>query len=173
MDWNPELYGPAAGILAAEGAGERRLPLISPRRKGDSLAAQLRRPARELFPGARHPEAALAGLWLSCGYFEESHGIAQDLKSREGSYWHAILHRMEPDAWNSGYWFRRVGDHAIFPALAAEAEALGYGGGTRWDPFRFVEDCTAATGGDPLLEAVQLAEWRLLFDYCAKAATKE
>ena len=61
--------------------------------------------------------------------------MAQDLETQEGSYWHAIVHRQEPDAGNSGYWFRQVGKHPIFPALRARAAEIGveFGdAGIRW-----------------------------------------
>lgn len=171
MNWDPTEYGPeAARLLALAGDGRRLMPLVCPRNKDAALAAELRRPAREIFPGARHPEAALAGLWLYHGFFEESHEIAQELSSAEGSYWHAILHRMEPDGGNAGYWFRRVGQHVLFPAVREAAEALRYATGGRWDPYRFVEACERASGPEQvLLQRVQLAEWQLLFDFCAKA----
>src|SRR5438105_123592 len=57
-----------------------------------------------------HPElaqACISGLWLRHNFLDESHHISQDLHSLEGSYWHAIMHRREPDYWNSKYWFRR------------------------------------------------------------------
>lgn len=171
MDWNPVTYGPeAAKLLALAGDGRRLMPLVSPRNTDAALAAELKRPASELFPHAARPEAAHAGLWLYCGFFDESHSIAQDIDNADGSYWHAILHRMEPDAWNSGYWFRRVGQHPVFAALRDEAAALGYPTGTRWDPLAFVDACDKAVpGGQTLLQQVQLAEWQLLFHYCAKA----
>jgi len=171
MDWNPALYGPeAAALLALAGEGRRLMPLVSPRNTDANLAVQLRRPARELFPDAVKPELAQAGLWLYCGFFDESHSIAQDVKTADGSYWHAILHRMEPDAFNSGYWFRRVGQHPVFPEVHAAAEALGYPAGSRWDPLAFIDACERVTpSNQTLLQQVQLAEWQLLFHYCAKA----
>src|SRR6516165_1333879 len=48
----------------------------------------------------------LAGLWLFHDFLDESHAISQDIDTIEGSYWHAILHRREPDYVNSKYWFR-------------------------------------------------------------------
>jgi hypothetical protein len=77
------------------------------------------------FPKSRHPDAALAGLWLRFAEWDRAHTIAQDLPSVEGSYWHAILHRQEPDGWNSGYWFRRVRLHPVFKQLAEEARRQG------------------------------------------------
>jgi len=170
MDWNPALYGPeAAAILSLDGDGRRSMPLVSPRNADAELAARLRRPARELFPGARSPELALAGLWLYFGFFDEAHSIAQDVHNADGSYWHAILHRMEPDASNAGYWFRRVGQHPVFPELHAAAADLGYRQGSRWDPFAFIEACERPTPDlQPIFEHVQLSEWQLLFHHCAK-----
>lgn len=135
-----------------------------------SVAERLQRPARELFPDAAQPEAALAGLWLYCGFFEESHSISQEIKTADGSYWHGILHRMEPDPGNAGYWFRRVGQHPVFDELLPVAKALGYRTGARWDPFAFIDACDRAAPSEiDLLEQVQLAEWQLLFHHCAKA----
>ena len=120
----------------------------------------------ELFPDAFAPGAAMAGLWLYFSYFSEAHTIAQDIESAEGNYWHAIVHRQEPDGSNSRYWFRRVGDHPIFPSLMAEAKRLGYPGGNHWSPDAFIHYCLS--GNEAVARAVQMAEWRLLFSYCAR-----
>lgn len=161
----------AAAILALEGAGNRLLPLTAGACCSPQAADRIRRSgARELFPKARSPEGALAGLWVYFSAFHEAHAVAQDLSTPEGSYWHAIVHRQEPDAWNSQYWFRRVGCHAIFPELAAAA------GEAEWDPSRFIELCESArrSPGSPeerrALE-LQRLEWQLLFGYCAARAT--
>ncbi|MBI2687480.1 MAG: hypothetical protein HYX27_14300 [Acidobacteria bacterium] len=171
MEWNPGLYGPeAAKLLALAEEGGRRMPLVSPRTADQALAVKLRRPARELFPNAAKPDAAHAGLWLYFGFFDESHSISQDIETPDGSYWHGILHRMEPDAGNAGYWFRRTGQHPLFPVLHAAAKEMGYDTGSRWDPFAFIRDCDQpAAGQRELLEKVQLVEWQLLFHHCAKA----
>jgi hypothetical protein len=138
--------------------------------------------AAVLFPGARHSRAALAGLLLRAGYWPESHTVAQDIDSVEGSYWHGIIHRMEPDSFNAGYWFRRVGKHAIFQELLRRAtEILGAGGPKHWrlkntwDAFLFIEWCDEAREKKGQAEAaaieIQMAEWQLLFDWCASAAS--
>ena len=102
-----------------------------------------------------------------------------DSKTTEGEYWHAILHRQEPDAGNAAYWFRRVGQHPIFPKLAAEAKEIlnlypdsEFRVG-RWDPFAFVHFCERArlqpgTTQEQAAVQIQRAEWQLLFDYSAR-----
>ena len=164
-------------ILALDGSGNRPMPLVCAGCSSASAKSALaaKRPA-ELFPAAFSPEAALSGLWLYFSCFDECHSVCQDLASAEGSYWHAILHRQEPDAGNASYWFHRVGRHAVFPALATRAREVGFttGAGDSWDPFAFVDFCERARrAGEQSAEhgaaiAVQLAEWQLLFDYCAR-----
>jgi hypothetical protein len=125
----------------------------------------------------------LAGLWLYLDFFDESHAVSQDVATAEGSYWHGLLHRREPDFFNAKYWFRRVGDHPIFAPLrdeaarlAADGPAAGRGLAARagWDPFAFVDLCEAARSGKPdlarLCQQVQQREWELLFDHCYRAA---
>jgi hypothetical protein len=135
------------------------------------------RDADVLFPGARHGQAAFAGLLLRVGCWTKSHEIAQDVQSPEGSYWHGIIHRMEPDPSNAGYWFRQVGKHPIFPELLRSAAEILEENGPKhwglkpaWDPFLFVEWCEEAhaTHGDAEAAAIeiQMAEWQLLFDWC-------
>ena len=123
----------------------------------------------------------MAGLYLYFDCWTEAHEIAQDIATVEGSYWHAIVHRQEPDAANAGYWFRQVGAHAIFPAIRDAAAEIGLAVGPRWKPEAFIELCErarqsgrAALGPSPgsdlerQARAVQLAEWQLLFDHCAR-----
>lgn len=125
----------------------------------------------------------LAGLWLWYDFLDESHQISQDVASPEGSYWHGIMHRREPDYWNSKYWFRRVGDHPIFEPLAASArelareappEARRLADQRRWDPFAFVDLCERAAAAGGALELscrrLQKAEWELLFEHCWQRA---
>lgn len=162
-----------AAILALDGGGERLMPLAG---GGCSSEEALRRlggiASGALFPGARAAEAALAGLYLYFSCLDECHTIAQGIATAEGSYWHAIMHRQEPDATNSAYWFGRVGRHPIFDALRARAAACGYPAGRGWDPFTFIDYCEQARRRPGCPEEavalqVQRAEWQLLFDYCA------
>ena len=62
------------------------------------------------------PEPARAGLYLLPGFWDDAHEIAQSIETVDGSYWHAIVHRQEPDPDNAAYWFQRVGQHPIFPS---------------------------------------------------------
>jgi hypothetical protein len=155
-----------------------RLPLVrsdlQPLAAADALHS---RDALALFPRARHSHAALAGLLLRAGCWTESHSVAQDIDTVEGSYWHAILHRLEPDSLNAAYWFRQVGKHAIFPSLLLRATEVLQTNGPRhwhlkntWDAFLFLEWCDEARekGGQAEAAAIeiQMAEWELLFDWC-------
>ena len=148
------------------------MPLASGKCSSTEAAAWLKTvTAASLFPGARAAEAALAGLYLYFSCLDECHSRAQDIASAEGSYWHAIMHRQEPDAGNSGYWFRRVGAHPIFPALREAAAACGFAAPAKWDPFRFIDACEEArrrpgSDAERIALEVQRAEWQLLFDYC-------
>lgn len=153
------------------------MPLARPRVwNPEMLEAVQREPG--LFAGARSPEGSLAGLTLYLGDWNRAHEIAQKLPTPEGSYWHAIVHRQEPDAWNSNYWFRRVGRHAIFPALCAAATGAaarrpeaGFPLMSEWRPDLFVDYCENArtspgSAAEALAVEIQHIEWKMLFDYC-------
>jgi hypothetical protein len=168
-------YGPVVEeILALDGRGERLMPLAGG--TCSSAAAYQRLQAagpRDLFPQSRAPEAAMAGLYLYFSCLDEAHTLAQAVDTPDGGFWHGIMHRQEPDAGNAGYWFRRVGRHAIFPELRDAAQALGYAAGASWDPFAFIAACEEARRGagselELLMRRVQLAEWQLLFQHCAR-----
>lgn len=157
-----------------DGGGLRAMPLAPRACSSDADVAEVKkRKARELFPQARSPEGAMAGLYLYFSSLDDAHSIAQDLNTPEGSFWHGIMHRQEPDPSNAAYWFRQVGRHPLFPVLREEARLLGFDAGSQWDPFEFIEFCESARvrpGSDEerLAMRVQLVEWQLLFDYCAR-----
>lgn len=167
MPFDPTAYGSEiASVLAISGA----MPLVA---SVIPTADQRRAVSACAFAGP----TALAGLWTGLSCFDEAHKIAQQLHSAEGSYWHAILHRREPDAGNSGYWFRKAGVHPIFAGLRLEAEKLGYTPGPKWDPLAFIDYCEQArerpgSSQAQIACAVTLAEWQLLFDYCARRMDK-
>ncbi|MCX6633078.1 MAG: hypothetical protein NTW28_36240 [Candidatus Solibacter sp.] len=165
--FDPHAYGDEiARILALDGNGERLMPLA-----GSTCSSTA---ARGLLKVSRLPPAVLAGLYLYFSCWDEAHGVAQDLDTLEGSYWHALVHRQEPDAGNSAYWFRRVGKHPVFPALRERAAEIGVECGGAWDPLGFIDYCEEARTrpGSPeerMALEVQRAEWQLLFDWCAGA----
>jgi hypothetical protein len=126
-------------------------------------------------------QGCLAGLWLVHDFLDESHSISQDISSAEGSYWHGIMHRREPDAGNAAYWFRRVGKHPVFTPLCRRAAELTVAAGSpagseflarqgAWDAFAFIDLCEAARGDrvpcEQLCRQIQRAEWDLLFAFC-------
>ncbi|MCX6593564.1 MAG: hypothetical protein NTZ56_18775 [Acidobacteria bacterium] len=164
----------AAELVQQLTISTHRMPLQRPRLWHPEWASLLRgqKPAR-LFPQAASPAGVQAGAWLFLGCWEEAHQVAQDLETPEGSYWHAIIHRQEPDSFNAGYWFRRVGEHAIFSPLAKAAEELGYRASrSKWDPAAFVDYCEAAaprSAAERLALQVQHAEWKLLLNFCLGA----
>jgi hypothetical protein len=127
--------------------------------------------ADDLFPGGVLDEemasACLSGLWLLHNFLEQSHEISQEIHSPEGSFWHAIMHRLEGDFSNSKYWYRKVGAHPVFESLANT--------GT-WDPFEFVDQCESAkNGNDAATQKVHQAavnEWKTLFEYCFEQASR-
>lgn len=131
--------------------------------------------AEALFPDALSPDGALAGLWLRAGGWKQAHEIAQNLQTREGFYWHALVHRQEPDGFNAKYWFRQVGEHPIFPALnqAAQLYSQVLELPAEWKPGLFVDICVRP-GNTAIAQAaagLQETEWKLLFDFCAGSAT--
>lgn len=164
MPFDAQAYGSLVASLLEDGAAAR-IPKHKP---------------GELFPDARSPLGAMSGLWMYHGRLDEAHGIAQDLNTIDGSFWHGIMHRREPDPGNAGYWFRRVGRHPVFPALrdAAAAIAARYAGGgfvvgAEWDPFAWIEFWerarrSPASDAARLADQIQRVEWELLFDWCAR-----
>lgn len=134
-------------------------------------------------------QGCLAGLWLWNDCLEESHAVSQAIDTPEGSWWHGIMHRREGDFGNAKYWFRRVGDHRLYPALAEAARRISGSGSdtgadrlasgsvwdrSGWDPFGFVDLCEAITrdrsADDRDARAIAAEEWRLLFRHCAALA---
>jgi len=181
MNFDPKAYGSiVSGILALDGDGERLMPLASGQCSSSEAFTRIETTSAEtLFPNSRAPEAALAGLYLYFSCLDRAHEIAQSVDSVEGSYWHGILHRQEPDSANARYWFRRVGTHLIFSELGARAAsiadrypALSPAWTSRWEPSEFVEICERArqrpgSSLERMAIEIQRAEWQLLFDYCA------
>jgi len=184
MHWNPGAYGrEVADILSLAENGERLMPLAEGTCCSEEALRRIRSArAEDLFPSACAPRAALSGIYLYFSCREEAHEVAQSDPSADGSYWHAIVHRQEPDAGNSSYWFHRVGAHPIFPKLLEQARIIagnhpraGMSFSTSWDPLAFIGVCEQARrqpGSERERAAleIQRAEWQLLFDYCARGS---
>src|SRR5687768_1297124 len=180
-------YGPAAADLISD-----RLPELGPGSPNNAVRPQLSALTLEnLFAGKKIADqdsarCCLSALWLWHDFLDESHEISQEIDTIDGSYWHGIMHRREPDYGNAKYWFRRVPQHEIFQPLAAAAREIA--GGQKidpaaeflatqqsWDAFRFVDLCEAIARGkspaEQLAREVARVEWQLLFDHCYRKAT--
>jgi hypothetical protein len=170
VEFRPEDYGPdVAGVLALAGGGRRPMPLVK--------SAGVSSKACEAVKGLECPaDSVRSGLYLYFGCWDAAHSAADSVETPNGYFWHAIVHRQEPDPGNAGYWFRKTGRHPVFPKLAAEvnaAEIAGYRAALEWDPFAFIEFCESARRRPGSTEEqaamrIQLIEWQLLFDYCAR-----
>ena len=52
----------------------------------------------------------LKAMWhTKADNWDAAHNIAQDIDTSMGSWIHALLHLIEGDTGNAGYWFRRAG----------------------------------------------------------------
>ena len=142
-------------------------------------------------PNSPDTVALRAGLLLLNDFFDESHTQSQSMEGHPNAdYWHAILHRREPDYENAKYWFRHVGRHAIFRELASSVSSM-FSRGTGslpgqlerwqprlitaggWEPFAFVDLCEAAANDAGLrswCEEVQFVEMQLLLASTYRAA---
>lgn len=181
MTFDASNYGPdVERVLNLVEGGYRLMPLVAgPCCSEAARSILLTTEARVLFPSSRAPNAALSGLWLYFSCYEESHSLSQDIHTPDGSFWHGILHRQEPDPVNAGYWFRRVGEHPVFGRLMSEALEIASAHGLelpwrgRWDPVCFIDYCERARPGSPqerVALLIQRAEWQLLFDHCARSS---
>lgn len=141
-------------------------------RTGVASAASLTKALKSALTGLdeerRDAALALALLW-----HDDLDGAHQLCQAHEGhpecDYVHALLHRREGDFGNAKYWFREVGSHPVYAAVAQAAIAAGQGGlveGGAWRPAAMVDACAAALGRDavkrPVLMQVQAAEFRAL-----------
>ena len=165
MAFSAGAYGPDVERILTSGTPSLQ-GLVAAARPTTELQRSI---SASLFTGAAHPKGALAGFWLYFDCFDESHRVSQEDESADGSFWHGIAHRREPDYSNAGYWFRRVGTHPVYPQILKQ---VGTGLGPKWDPLKFNDYCegSQASGGERLDWAlrVQRVEWEILFDYCAR-----
>lgn len=127
--------------------------------------------------------ALKAGLLQWHDALDASHQLAQSVEGlgahQSGDYWHAIMHRREPDYGNAKYWFRQLDTHSVFADLAPHAMSIldpvadgaswksRLSGNGSWDPMAFVDLCEACAGREesPLgwaARQIQAAEMQLL-----------
>jgi len=126
-----------------------------------------------------------SGLLLWNDALDSSHEIVQNIGTKTGNYWHAIMHRRESDYSNAKYWFGRVGKHPIYFQLLCYAQELSQTeqlaeytkileSNDEWNPAQFVDWCQAATNSEDnkktFLEQIQLKELQLLIDFSCKNA---
>ena len=162
-------------------------PSLGPERRSGTLSesdviATLQPMGSQARLSARRDELIQALLLLWHDHLDSAHALAQTTEDANGNFVHAIMHRREPDAWNSKYWWRRVGDHPAFPELARRVDALlGLHGdvklarrllpGGHWDPAAFVDACVATLNSaysDPtmkLLREIQREETEILLEH--------
>jgi len=150
------------GTLSAAELEERLTALLAP---------------LKLAPIRQQVIRALLLLWHD--HLDAAHEISQGINNADGSFVHAIMHRREPDYWNSNYWWRRVGPHPAYAELGQKAEQLlekhnqrGFSArlvsGGSWRPEGFVACCEQAAGDGAnldLLRELQRIETEVLLDH--------
>lgn len=176
-------YGPAAKELIARAAEAKRPQTLVFAAPDAGAEAALRVMSDQTISKNRrvrmpHDAQALqAAFWLLFDFMKESHDISQTIATPSGSYWHGVLHRREPDAFNAKYWMARVGEHPIFPELLNDAHEIAARVPNQispklnelksWDAAWFTDQCCSEMEPptkEVLLE-IQRREWSLLFDY--------
>ena len=142
-------------------------------RPGTMAEAELLRRLESFFDENHTAESArpllrsAALLWHD--HLDASHNISQSIETRDGSWLHGIMHRREPDYGNAKYWFRRVGQHPAFAALAERTKRK------TWDAFVFIDECEVAEQGNDaeasvVLRRVQAAEFDVLVEHILQNA---
>ena len=178
MPFDPEAYGPVFAPLLT---GDRRRQLDAGQPGGSARSVLEAVTVETAFGHARiadHDAArcCLSAMWLLHDFLDESHKISQEIDTTSGSFWHGIMHRREGDFSNAKYWFRRVGQHAIFAALARRASEIDPALSGHWDPYAFIDYCERAVGagGESERRAIEIqsAEWELLFEHCVSSTRR-
>lgn len=185
MSYDPQKYG----ALLADLLNLKEPPSLGPGKP--SMFNRIRvvgATLESLFMGITIKDFAMArcchaGVMLMHDFLEESHQLSQHVENSSGFYWHALMHRREPDPGNAKYWFKEVGDHPIYEPLqqislrlSAASPKCPLASAPIWDPVLFVDFCEAhrdkGTSEEMLARRLQIAEMRLLFDFCFSQATQ-
>ena len=173
-------------LAGAEGSRPLdRLERGEPLTKGRTAVAAL----SEKDSGLKNAQALSflqSALYIYFDCFDEAHQIAQDHEGLIGNWLHALLHRREPDAGNSKYWYARVDlPQGTSRGIAEETlkclgdspakELAGFqqklSKSKKWEPKTFVDLVEKFRGEDSnapayrLLAKIQEIEWRALAEY--------
>ncbi len=158
------------------------LPDLGPRaRAGTKTVAEIDSTLASLQLPAATRELLRSLLLLWHDHLDASHTLSQGIENADGSFLHAIMHRREPDYWNSKYWWRRVGKHPSFAEISRRGGELLDSSGDEalrrqllprgeWDAFAFVDACEAAAEAPASargrwLRELQRVEAEVLLDY--------
>ena len=167
------MTGPLAALINTP-----TLPSLGPERRADAWPLDTCRNRTEKaivnadvpFAAARLIRSAVL-LWHD--HLDESHTHSQDIRDRDGSFLHALMHRREPDYPNAKYWLRQTGKHEAFEEISNRSHAilvdsrLSHLANDQWDPFAVV-DAVSNVGSDEnesaLLVRVQEIEFEVLLE---------
>lgn len=186
MSWTESLYKLTAKLTTHK-------PSLYPTEELDDLTdVKIAKLSVDGFEDERRSYALTvkAGLHLFNESLDPSHTISQDIDIPTGSYWHAIMHRMEGDYSHAKYWFRMAGAHQIYGDVANEAFAYirqtglediqsaafkqqleKWSSGAGYDPVQFTDlveyQVTKANDerGEELLKYIQWIEMRMLLQH--------
>ncbi|WP_437202883.1 hypothetical protein [Planctomicrobium sp. SH664] len=182
--WQYVLRLPDAEIqilsAAPQELSQPRRPELAPRPR--RLPDWLRSSMESFSPkvsSAVEETALWAGIYQVHDQLDRSHSFSQSIEGEglhhAGDYWHAIMHRREPDYSNSKYWFRHVGQHPQFAELAELASDVLMKSSAAevrdwqsrlcrrtWQPTEFVDLCQQAArqAGSPLAAAAREIQWQ-------------
>ncbi len=181
-------------VLPTDNLSESRLefPVLAPQ-QARRIPAAVRHEFQKLATGSSAETIAVrAGMLQLWDDLPASHECSQSIEGSglgaAGYYWHAIMHRREPDYGNSKYWFRRVGTHDIFPRLAEQAAGVLADTNDpqakhwaqrltqpRWDALAFVDLCQQQARNEAsslgiAARQIQLLEMLLLLQFTLHTA---
>jgi hypothetical protein len=167
-------------------------PALAP--SDHSIPAWIRQAMHASISGESVAKTALrAGILQIHDDLTGSHEFSQSIEGagpqRLGDYWHAIMHRREPDYGNARYWCRRIQTPQVTERLAQLSrllfdsssipEARHWGEkcvvSGNWKPAAFVDLCESLARSpvpalDLLARRIQWLEMLLLLQRCCAAA---